>query len=791
MAEDMVIPQRKAAPSFENIDKAFDNIKYLFTFFDYIELNNIQFENNKLNIIFADDILYVTSNDYEIAGNIQRVGQMFEVDVSMLHLKKDNVDITGKLTYDPKTNNLKTQGNFDAYGIRGRFFVKKIDNMIDFNLDSDMFSDLQPLIDKFNLDDTVKTWNLDKLKAESYQLLELSAKASIVNKQFKIDMDTLKAKTLFNGTKIYFKEDVKPVLAPSLVLSYENDGLYFDFKEPTYEERSLKGSKVAILNMSDANTTLKLDLKLDTLFDVTMQNLLKSYDLELPVLQESGQINAVFHADIGLKNDYRNFLVDANFTKGSMWLNKVKLPIVKGQLHYEKGVISLNNIVLKDTMYDVVVGGKIDLTKQKADFLVKAKTIELEAKGEKFFVLKDQAFPVILKYKKNLNIVLPKFATQITNTKEETRINVADLSKIKTYLTGSGPLGEGGNIDIKTKDFKTYAISGLLKRSSCVLYEKEDQCETRVPFHAILKPSAFDFYAFDKRVHYSKEKSRLSLQDINIDLEKFLKTQVKESIKEGSKLLVLGKNSNLRYGDYTLLTDSYDVEIQKNGDIKAIGSSDGDIIKISKIKDIVSMQALRIKDKALHSLINFDGLHDGRYSFKTEGEPETMMKGEIIVEGGVMKDFKAYNNTLALVNTLPALAVLHNPGFSQKGFAIEEGVVEYRMIERKKIIFDSVYVKGAAATIVGRGELDLEKKTIHMSLAIHVARQLGEFIGSLPLVGYIVMGEDKGITVGLEITGNLDKPVVKTSVAKEILTLPLQILQRTLEFPAKIMKKQE
>ena len=31
--EKMIIPQRKTAPSFGNIDKAFDRVKYLFTFF--------------------------------------------------------------------------------------------------------------------------------------------------------------------------------------------------------------------------------------------------------------------------------------------------------------------------------------------------------------------------------------------------------------------------------------------------------------------------------------------------------------------------------------------------------------------------------------------------------------------------------------------------------------------------------------------------------------------------------------------------------------------------------------
>ena len=130
---------------------------------------------------------------------------------------------------------------------------------------------------------------------------------------------------------------------------------YFDLKEPTYEERSLEGSKVAIVNMSDANTTLKLDLKLDTPFDETIKELLKSYTLDVPVLQESGQVNALFHADIGLKNDYNDFIAEVDFTEGDVWLGKIKLPVKKGNLHYEKGVITLSDIALKDTMYEVVI----------------------------------------------------------------------------------------------------------------------------------------------------------------------------------------------------------------------------------------------------------------------------------------------------------------------------------------------------------------------------------------------------------------------------------------------------
>jgi hypothetical protein len=51
------------------------------------------------------------------------------------------------------------------------------------------------------------------------------------------------------------------------------------------------------------------------------------------------------------------------------------------------------------------------------------------------------------------------------------------------------------------------------------------------------------------------------------------------------------------------------------------------------------------------------------------------------------------------------------------------------------------------------------------------------------------MGKDKSLTIGLKITGTLGNPKIETSAAKEILTLPLQILKRTLESPKHIINK--
>jgi len=798
-ADNVIVPQSKADPSFDNLPKTLERIKYILTFFDFIELKNIMFDNNTMSINFKDDFLELSSKDYKIIGSVRREGKMLKATIPLLSLKEHNLTMSGKFKYDLDEEILSTKGFFTFYDASGEFNASKEGNKIDFGLSSDTFTDLKSIIDKFNLTEGVRSWVVDKVKANNYKLLSLTGKGIVENNTFKMDFDALKGEILFSDTKIHFKENLAPVLAPNLLLSYQNGGLYFDLKEPTYEGISLQGSNVSILNLLNSHTNLKLKIRANNPFDTTMQNLLKAYDIDLGLNQTSGKVNVLFLADIGLKNNYKDFFVNVDFSKGDVWLKKAKLPIVKGNLQYKKGFITLKDIYIKDIYYEGKVDGKIELQKKKADLILDAKSVTFGDEKEKFFVLKDQKLPFVLDYTKNIDIEIPKLSIKLTNDKNETSIQLNDLNKIKVYLPDPGPLEEGGDMEIKTKDFNTYTFKGMLKKTSCFLYEKDDQCKTRVPFQGKVTDKELDFYAFNKRFYYNKNNSRVKLTNLNFDLKKFLNTKKKETKKEetnkkdkgeqNKSLIILGKNSDLRYGDYSLVTDSYDVEVKPNGDIKAIGSSSGDIIKFSKKRDIFSIQALRIQDKALHPLINFKGLQHGRYTLKLSGNPEKTMNGEIIVEGGVMKDFKAYNNTLAFINTIPALASLQNPGYSDKGFTIEEGVAEYRMVKQDKIIFDSIYIKGTSATIAGTGEIDLKKKTINLNLAIQSARELGKLVGSLPLVGYILMGKDKSMTFGLQITGTLDNPKVKTSAGEDILSLPLKILKRALESPEHIINK--
>ena len=800
-ADKIILPETKRKPSFENIDKTFDKIKYLFTYFDYIELDEIDFKNNKLKFLFVDNILYITSDDYEIAGNIERQGKKLIADISLLYIKKEKINIVGKLKYFLNKDRLETEGEFEAYHIKGNFAAFKEGDSVSFAIKSDAFSDLKTVTDKLPIKEIVKGWIADKIRAKEYKLNSLVGKAQIVNNALKMDFNALLGDATLRHVKIRYKDELDPVIAQEVKLLYKNRALYFDIKKPTYKDRDLDGSKVSISNMKKGKIALlHLDLLVKSEIDEAVHEILRAYHLNIPVTEKGKAVSADINLTIPLKKKYKSLeekakhkvkaLIDIQLSEGDVSINNIfKLPVLGGQVHYDQGIIALKNIHVKEKWYEGFVNGKIYLKPKKADLKLQVKHFHLGNSKDTYFDLKNKDLALKIDYGKHI-LEIPTLKIKIVRSEKEFKIQLLDLKTITPYLKKMDIEIDGGKLDIVTKDFKTYTYTGTLKRNSCFFYDRNDICHTRVPCKGKISKNEFIFQAFNDRLYINVVKSIMRVNNLNIDLKEFFDSREKNmrastSSRKRKTIHIIGKKSKIRYKEYTLVTDNYNIKITPNGDITAVGNLGKDKVKFVKRGKNITIEALRIKDRLLHPLINFRGLHNGRYSFKSHGNPNKTMYGEIIIEGGVMRDFKAYNNTLAFINTLPALATLNNPGFSKKGFMIKHGIAKYRKI-KNKIIFDTIHIEGTSASIVGKGVIDLKKKTINMNLAIQTARELGKVVGSIPVLGYILMGEDKSMTVGLKITGSLSKPVVKTSATKELLKLPLDLIKRTFQSPAHI-----
>ena len=797
----VTVPVSKEKPSLERVDETFDHLKNLLSYFETIYLEKINFKNNHYTVLFADDVLYITSDDYEIAGNIVRKGKKLIADVPLLYLKKEKISIAGKLTYNLAKNRLETGGSFEAYGIKGHFRALQHDNSIVYAVNTKTFTDLQPVITRFSLPKTIEDWTLRKVRAKRYMVEYVKGRLDIVDHQPKLNIGTLKAKARFEDVTIHYKKGLDPVHAKALTLRYKKGNLYFDLEKPQSKGRDLSGTHVVIKHIVGVQKpVLILDLKIKSAVDALVQKIVKAYGITLPV-SHTGKDNAIdVTIKIPLGKQKRKLLVsvEVKLDKGVLRIGALKLPVSGGWVLYnsKSGKVVLKDVQLSAVWYKGKIDGTIDTIHHKANLLLSIDRFILGKEKSPDIEIVKRKIPMALSYKDQLRITLPTLKVSMTKKDKTMEILLSDLSKILPYLK-SNVLGiNGGELQVTGDgNGKAWHFKGKVRKDVCFFYDSKDVCYTSIPLEGTFSADTkqINLYAFDKRVHINTAKGHIALTNINIDLKRFMEEQKRLMQKSGGStglkktFVIIGKKSQLRYGKRRLVTDSYDIEIKPNGNIKAIGSSQGNIIKLTKKGKILTVEVLRVTDRVLHPLIGFTGLKQGRYSMKLTGDPARQMKGRIIIEGGVLSDFRAYSNTLAFINTLPALATLSKPGFSNKGFKISEGVVEYH-VTPEKLVLDSVYLKGNSATVTGKGIIHLDTGTVDVKLAIQTVRELGKMVGKIPLLGYILMGDDNSMTVGLKVTGTLENPKVKTSVAKDILTLPLQILKRTIEAPGYMQK---
>jgi hypothetical protein len=798
-ANTITIPKSKQKPSFDNIDRVFKQVKYLLTFFHYIELENVDFKNNHYKVVYADNILYITSDDYEIAGNVWKRGKILVADISLFYIKKEDINVVAKLNYDLRSDQLILEGDYHAYHIQGRFKAIKKNQNVDFIINSVPFSDLKTVIDKIPLSPNVNQWITEKIQAKRYRLYDLSGRGKVHGSKFEVDLASLKGNALLEKATIDFQEGVSPVKAEKILLHYQEGTLGFKLEDATYKNRKIIANSVKISHMKKGETAkLDLDFSINSMVDQSLNAILKAYDIELPVLHRDSRSQIRVKLGLPLKAPEKekiDLFVNVILGKGNLYIQKIKLPILGGEVCYEKGVATLKKIEIKAPWYEGALSGKVHTQSQKADLLFDAKNIKIGDGQENHFILHDKKIPFSIDYRKGMDIVVPMFHLKIRQNAQKTEITASDLAKIKPYFGELQIDIDGGSLTVTTEDFSDYRFHGNLYRKACFIYD-DSVCYTSVPCHGTVSSGSLDFFAFGKRLHYNEKTSEITLKRLNIDLEKFLelglrKGKVSSKRAKKGKIVIRGKKSNIRYNKYTLLTDQYTVSIfSPSGRIKASGNLGNDVVSFEKAGEKITIEALRIHDRMLHPLIHFNGLQDGRYTIRLSGVPNQLMKGEILLDGGVLKSFKAYDETRNFLQNNQALSEIQDPGFSATGFKIKNGKIDYRIL-KEKVVFDSIYIKGHSATIVGKGELNLKTKKLNINLAVQMVRKLGKIVGSVPVLGYILMGDDNSITFGLKITGTLDAPKVETSAAKEILMLPFDLIKRTIQSPAHLMKQEK
>lgn len=238
-------------------------------------------------------------------------------------------------------------------------------------------------------------------------------------------------------------------------------------------------------------------------------------------------------------------------------------------------------------------------------------------------------------------------------------------------------------------------------------------------------------------------------------------------------------NSNVSLGSSgrRILADTISLTVNKSDMDAQLTYKQGGILFQSREGNL-SVYGKNLEDSFMNSLFKFSTFKGGELSFAMQGPLEDM-DGVINIKNSTIKDYTVINNTLAFFNTIPSLLTFSVPGYSKNGLKSDD---IYAAFHKQGPLIDITDAKMTSKelTIMAKGKSDLEKENI--DLLMQVQTDIGSKAKDIPLIGYLIFGEDS-VSTTVRVHGDLKNPKVENSLAKNVIVAPFNIIKRTLTLP--------
>ncbi len=184
-------------------------------------------------------------------------------------------------------------------------------------------------------------------------------------------------------------------------------------------------------------------------------------------------------------------------------------------------------------------------------------------------------------------------------------------------------------------------------------------------------------------------------------------------------------------------------------------------------------------DRFMDNLFAFSDFEGGALSFKISGKAE-QFGGIMRIDEAILKEYKVLNNVLSFINTVPSLTTFSLPNYNKKGLFVKDTYAHFSYQDHLFTI-DNYTLNSPELKIAGNAQANVIDDKINGTLTLKT--DLGSTLGKIPLVGYILLGNDGSISTTVNLKGKLSDPIVETAIAKEIVTAPFNILKRTVTYP--------
>lgn len=723
------------------------------------------------------DINKLMINDFNTSLKI--INKDNKIDIEIPYIKNHEISIDNiKLDYASKLD-----FSYDMYNLKGNVTSSLKNNILSYKVTSektDSIVSLMEFIESLGAKKKITHWIYKKIKAKSYKLEELSGKFNIKTKDFYLD--TLQAKIKAEDVSIYFQKNISPIKVRDMKLELKNSKLYFIAENGYYEDHKLLRPEIKIYNIFSKKAGINIKFDSFTYFDKSIQKLLSSYKIKLPISDIKEKINLKLTLDIPfvkpIKVSYSGNVtshVANSFDFLDTYITSKKLNV-----GFKDGIITFknSNIKFKDIFDIDIYDGDLNLSSKKGDFSSKLNFLKLGDKQLEIISIQNLDFGLSLDLNDGIDIGIPILNT-IFKKKKETVIsvkntkNIFDMSKLLQFLEI-----DNSDLIIKTMDFKRFDIKadvdnlGIigLKKEALNITLEEDTLKVKIKENLNLEisPKAID----------------ITGKDINIDLKRILESN--DNSTEKKKFKADFVNSSFSYQRSSIKADKLDIKFEGTNDLEVNTTYKTNNMYL-KIKDDFKLRSSYLNDEYINDLLGKEAFKNGSFWIYGDGKKD-YFNVDFHFKNSTIKDLTLINNIMAFINAVPSLVTFSNPHFSSTGYKTKKGDISAN-IKGNMVYLSSINIEGASMNIKGSGTINTDTQKINLDLKISFLNSLGNIISNIPIAGYIMLGDDENFGISLKVDGDLFNPEISSSIFKDSVKAPVNILKRVIITPFRLLKK--
>ncbi|WP_104697623.1 MULTISPECIES: DUF3971 domain-containing protein [unclassified Helicobacter] len=413
----------------------------------------------------------------------------------------------------------------------------------------------------------------------------------------------------------------------------------------------------------------------------------------------------------------------------------------------------------------------------------------------------------------DIRVDIPDFDIKLKIQDDDFIITLNDFSKISTYSPMFTYLDiKSGSAEITTSDFKDFDFLFTLENLTIPLYDTQGKVVKALDFSGFIKDDVIQVRTLDKNIIFNRKDSqnKIQVKGYNFNMSDFFESKIpaiQQALHGDSSGVSLSKEQvankldflkhkhryerqhnikpqmtnieisdmKIYYKEYTVPTEEINIRFRDQRILGDITYKNG-IANLDFIDGDIYIKASNFSGDFVNSVIQKDIFNGGLFTLVGAYKNKSF-NGELKIQNTTFGNFVVLQNIINLIDTVPSLIVFKNPNLGARGYQVSQGSILFGL-NQNYLGLEKIHLVGDSMDIDGNGIVQLDNKEMNINLKISTIKNFSNILSKIPIVGYLVLGDEGKISTNLTLNGTLENPKTEISLAEDVITAPFNILRR-------------